>query len=257
MENSPGNSLTGKVAIVTGASREIGAAMAETLARRGAAVLVSHFREAKLAEATVSRIRAAGGTALAHEADLSKVAEGRELIQRTVREFGRLDIYAANAGITHWSSFLDYAEEGWDTVVDLNLKGSFFSAQAAARQMMAQGAPGAIIFSASVTGLRAIANGSAYSITKAGLIHMAKCLALELGPHHISVNTLVIGATLNERNLKDNPNYDSDWQGVIPAGRPAQPEDIARGLMYLVDNPFITGNALVIDGGWTIQSPVP
>ena len=257
MENGVRPSLAGKAAIVTGASREIGAAIAEALAAQGAAVLVAHFNEPELAEAVAARIRAGRGTALTHNADLSSITAGRELIQRAVREFGRLDVYAANAGITHWSSFLDYTEAGWDTVVDLNLKGSFFSAQAAARQMVAQGNPGSIVFSASVTGLRALANGSAYGITKAGLIHMARCLALELGPHRLSVNALVIGATLNERNLKDDPDYDAHWQKVTPAGRPAHPDDVARALLYLVENPFITGNALVIDGGWTIQSPMP
>lgn len=252
-----GNGAQTKVAIVTGASQEIGAAMAEALAARGIRLLVAHYREAELAEAVAARIRAGGGTALTYEADLSNIEAGREMVRRAVREFGRLDIYAANAGLTAWSSFLEYPESGWDTVVDLNLKGSFFSAQAAARQMVAQGAPGHIIFSASVTGLRAIANGSAYGITKAGLIHMARCLALELGPHRISVNTLCIGATVNERNLKDDPDYEAHWAGVTPAGRPARPDDIARGLLYLVDNPFITGNALIIDGGWTIQSPTP
>ena len=256
-KNPDSSTLNGKVAIVTGASREIGAAMAEALAARGVAVLVCHYREPELADSTVRRIHDSGGTALPHEANLSSAADCQAMIQRAVSEFGRLDFYAANAGITHWSSFLDYPEAAWDTVVDLNLKGSFFSAQAAARQMVAQGTPGAIIFSASVTGLRALANASAYSVTKAGLIHLARCLALELGPQRISVNALAIGATLNERNLNDDPDYEAHWQSVTPAGRPAHPTDIARGLMYLIENPFITGNTLVIDGGWTIQSPVP
>jgi 3-oxoacyl-[acyl-carrier protein] reductase len=248
--------LSGKAAIVTGASREIGAAMADSLARRGAAVLISHWQEAGLAEATVNRIREFGGRALALEANLADVEAGRELIARAVREFGRLDIYAANAGITDWGGFLDYSEAAWDRVVDLNLKGSYFSAQAAARQMVAQGTPGAIVFSASVAGIRAIPNLSAYGVTKFGLIHMARCLALELGPHRISVNAIVIGATLNERNLKDDPDYEAHWGSLAPAGRPAHPEDIARGLMYLVDNPFVTGSALMLDGGWSIRSPM-
>ncbi|MGQ0602913.1 MAG: SDR family NAD(P)-dependent oxidoreductase, partial [Anaerolineales bacterium] len=169
----------------------------------------------------------------------------------------RLDIYAANAGVTHWSPFLDYSESGWDHVVNLNLRGTFFSAQAAAQQMTAQGTPGAILFSASVTGLRALPNASVYSLTKAGLIHLARALAVELGPHHISVNALVIGATLNERNLKDDPDYETHWAGVTPAGRLARPEDVARGMLYLLDNPFITGSALQLDGGWMIRSPLP
>jgi 3-oxoacyl-[acyl-carrier protein] reductase len=257
MTPMPDTTLSGKVAIVTGASREIGAAMAEALAARGAAVLVSHFGETERAEAVVTRIRQAGGTASTYEADLSNLGAGVDLIAHAVRAYGRLDIYAANAGITHWSPFLDYSEADWDRVVDLNLKGSFFSAQAAARQMVSQASGGVIVFSASVTGVRAIANAPAYSITKAGLIHMARCLALELAPHHIRVNALVIGATLNERNLDTDADYDAHWASVTPAGRSGRPEDVAHGLLYLVENSFITGNALRLDGGWTIASPMP
>jgi len=108
MKTDMNNSLTGRVALVTGASREIGAAMAEALAKRGCSLLVAHYREPGLADATVSRIRAAGGTALSHEADSSQVAENQALVDRAVREFGRLDIFVANAGLTMWAPFLDY-----------------------------------------------------------------------------------------------------------------------------------------------------
>jgi NAD(P)-dependent dehydrogenase (short-subunit alcohol dehydrogenase family) len=250
-------SLQGQVAIVTGASREIGAAMAEALAARGAAVLVSHYAEPQLAAATVAKIQAAGGTAAIYEANLADIGQARSLIAAAVGTFGRLDIYAANAGITHWTPFLDYAEKDWDMVVDVNLKGSFFSAQAAARQMVAQATPGRIVFSSSVMGTRAMSNAPAYSVTKAGLLHMARVLAKELGPFSISVNALIIGATINERNLKGDPDYNDHWKPYIPAGRAALPEDVARTLMYLVDNPFVTGSGLMVDGGWSTQSPVP
>jgi NAD(P)-dependent dehydrogenase (short-subunit alcohol dehydrogenase family) len=252
-----GGSLTGSVAVVTGASREIGAAIAEILARRGAAVLVAHYREPELAEATVARIRAAGGTALAHDGDCSMVAETQAMIARAVREFGRLDVFVANAGLTMWAPFLEYTEAAWDTVIDLNLKGSFFGAQAASQQMIRQGTPGSIVFSASVTGVQAIPYLSAYGISKAGLRQMARCLALELGPHHISVNALGIGPTLNARNLEDDPDYDAHWGSVSPAGRAARPEDVARALLFLVENRYITGETLMVDGGWTIHSPTP
>jgi 3-oxoacyl-[acyl-carrier protein] reductase len=226
--------------------------MAEALARRGAAVLVAHFREPDLAEAVVARIRAFGGTALSHDCDCSVVAETQAMIARTVSEFGRLDLFAANAGLTLWAPFLDTTEPAWDTVIDLNLKGSFFGAQAAARQMIQQRSGGGIVFSSSITGVRGVARLSAYGVSKAGLIHMARVLALELGPHHISVNALVIGPTLNQRNLNDDPDYDAHWASRLPAGRTGQPADVARGLLYLIDNPYITGTALTIDGGATI-----
>jgi 3-oxoacyl-[acyl-carrier protein] reductase len=249
-------SLSGKVAIVTGASREIGAAMAETLAREGAAVLVSHLGEAALAEATAARIRAAGGTAEVFEADGADLAQHQPLIDRAVKAFGRLDILAANAGLTRYCAFLDYDEATYDTVMDLNLKGSFFCAQAAARQMIRQGTPGCIVFSASVTGVVALPGLSAYGVSKAGLRHMARCLALELGPHRLTVNALGIGAILNERNLNDDPKFGEKWGALAPAGRVGQPEDVARALLYLVQNPWVTGTTLMVDGGWTIYSPL-
>jgi NAD(P)-dependent dehydrogenase (short-subunit alcohol dehydrogenase family) len=249
--------LADKVAIVTGASREIGAAMAEVLAREGASVLVAHYREPELAQATVARIRSVGGTALPHDCDCSVVSETRALVSRAVEEFGRLDIFVANAGLTMWAPFLEYTEAAWDTVMDLNLKGSFFGAQSAAQQMVRQNGGGAIVFSSSIAGTRAIQYLSAYGVSKAGLQHMARCLALELGPHHINVNALGIGPTLNARNLKDDPDYDAHWGSVSPAGRAARPEDAARALLFLVENPYITGETLVVDGGWTIHSPTP
>ncbi len=257
MVNESGAPLAGQVAVVTGASREIGAAMAEALAQHGLAVVVAHFGEPELAAATVARIQAAGGMAVPHDADCSKVVEAQGLVQRAVSEFGRVDVFVANAGLTMWAPFLDYTESAWDTVMDLNLKGSFFGAQAAARQMIRQGTPWSILFSSSVTGLQAISHLSAYGISKAGLRQMARCLALELGPHHLSVNALAIGAILNARNLNDDPDYAEHWAGVCPAGRVGRPEDVARALLFLVDNPYITGETLAVDGGWTITSPTP
>ncbi len=251
--------LDGKVAIVTGASREIGAAMAEMLAAHGCAVLAAHFGEADRAEAVVERIRATGGRALAHDADLSSVAANQALIARAVEVFGRIDILAANAGLTISAPFLDTTEEQWDTLFNLNVKGSFFAAQAAARQMIAQGDGGRIIFSASVTGVQAIPGLSAYGITKAALRHMAKTLACELGPYGITVNALGIGAILNERNRSDDPEYEAHWNSVTPTGRVGMPADVAQALIFLASPGagHITGQTLIIDGGWTLTSPLP
>jgi 3-oxoacyl-[acyl-carrier protein] reductase len=256
--------LQGKVAIVTGASREIGAAMAERLAAAGAAVVVNHYREPNRAALVVERIAAAGGRAIAHDADLSSVAANQELVARAVAAFGRLDIFAANAGLTIFKPFLETDEQEWDTLADLNLKGSFFGAQAAARQMIAQGARtgtygGRIVFSSSVTGVVAAPNLGAYGITKAGLRHMATTLAAELAPHGITVNALGIGATLNERNLASDPLYAEHWASVIPTGRAVQPADLAAALLFLVspEAAMINGHTLMVDGGWTALSPTP
>ena len=251
--------FSGKVAIVTGASREIGAAMATALAAQGCAVLLSHYGEPERAEATVARIRAAGGRAERHEADLSSAAANRDLVARAVELFGRLDIFAANAGLTISAPLLETDELILDTLIDLNVKGSFFGAQAAAQQMIAQGGGGRIIFSSSVTGVQAIPNLGAYGITKAALRHMARVWAVELAPHRITVNALGIGAIDNERNRRDDPEYDVHWAGVIPTGRVGQPEDVAGALLFLASDAaaHITGQTLIVDGGWCMTSPLP
>jgi 3-oxoacyl-[acyl-carrier protein] reductase len=207
----------------------------------------------------VEQITASGGRALAYEADLRTVAANYALVARAVEAFGRVDIFAANAGLTMEAPFLETDETTWDTVVNLNLKGSYFGAQAAARQMIAQGDGGRIVFSSSVTGMRGFAGLSAYGITKAGLRHMARVLAVELGPHRITVNALGIGAILNERNLAGDADYAAHWAAVNPAGRVGYPTDVAGALRFLVspDADWITGQTLVVDGGLTALPRTP
>lgn len=255
----PSLNLHGKVAIVTGANREIGAAMAETLANAGAAVLVAHYGEADRAAVVTERIRAAGGQAATHEADLRSVAANQQMIARAVELWGHLDILAANAGSTLNASFLETDEQAWDSIVDLNLKGSFFGAQAAARQMIAQGSGGWIVFSSSVTGVQAVPGLAAYGVTKAALLHMARTLSVELGSYGITVNALGIGATLNERNLHTDPDYAAHWRCVIPTGRVGQPSDVADALLFLLSPAasMVNGHTLMIDGGWTARSVMP
>jgi NAD(P)-dependent dehydrogenase (short-subunit alcohol dehydrogenase family) len=251
--------LEGRVAIVTGASREIGAAMAEALAARGMAVVIAHHDEGERADALVERIRSSGGRAVAEGGDLSLVADNNRLVARAVDEFGRLDVFAANAALVRWGPFVDVDEETWDAVADLNLKGSFFGAQAAARQMIAQGSGGRIVLSSSVTGRRVVPDLSVYSVTKAGLDHMATVLAAALAEHRITVNALGIGAIVNERNLRDDPQYAEHWAEVIPAGRVGQPSDVAAALLYLVSDEaaWVTGHTLTVDGGWSGVGLVP
>jgi len=258
--------LEGRVAVVTGASSEIGATMADALAAEGAAVVATFNETPGLAQDVADRIVAEGGRALALRADLSRVAENQRVVEAVVAEFGRLDVFVANAGLTLWSPFLELEEEAWDTVVDLNLKGSYFGAQAAARQMIAQrdegrddSYGGRIVFSSSVTGIVATGNLSAYSATKAALRHLASVLALELGEHGITVNALGIGAIVNERNLADDPRYAEHWAEVTPTGRVGTPQDVAAALVYLVSPAaaMISGHTLTVDGGWSHAGKAP
>jgi 3-oxoacyl-[acyl-carrier protein] reductase len=242
-----------KVAIVTGASREIGAAIATRLAQDGCAIFLCHCAEAELAEAHAMNIRANGSKVIVHEADLSTVETNTEMIARCVKDFGRLDFLIANAGITVFKDFIETDESTFNKLFDLNVKGSFFGAQAAAKQMILQGQGGRILFSSSVTGIRAAPGLSAYSITKAALRHMALSLATELGKHKITVNALGIGAVLNERNLKQDPNYAETWGDWNPIGRVLYPNDVANAVRFLVSDEAesITGQTIVVDGGWS------
>ncbi|MCS7055484.1 MAG: SDR family oxidoreductase [Thermoflexales bacterium] len=254
--------LKNRVAIVTGASREIGAAMALALAREGAAVVVSYFGEPDRANATAERIRAIGGRAITYRADASKVADNFALVAAAVEAFGRLDIFVANAGITKFGRFIDYSEASFDTVANLNFKGSFFGAQAAAQQMLKQPRDeygGRIVFSSSVAGITAVPGLAAYGATKAAINYLAMALAAELSPYGITVNAIGIGATTNERNLRDDPNYAENWGRVLPIGRALTPEDSATALLYLVSPAAsaVTGITLPVDGGHALQSPAP
>lgn len=244
--------LQGKVAIVTGASREIGAAIAERLALDGAKVLISHYAEPELAEANAAATRAKGGVVSVMEADLARIQANYDLVARCVQEFGRLDYFIANAGVTVFANMMNTDEKIWHTVFDLNVKGSYFGAQAASKQMIAQGDGGRIVFSSSVAGIRSPAGLSAYSITKAALRQMAKVVSAEVSPHGIRVNAIGIGAVVNERNLKHEPDYAETWARINPLGRAVYPTDIASAVRFLVspDADMITGQTLTVDGGF-------
>jgi len=165
----------------------------------------------------------------------------------------------ANAGITNYGPFLEYSEESFNRLLSVNLQGSYFSAQSAAKQMIAQNKNGRIILMSSVVGNRAIRNLSAYGITKAGIQMMAKSLAIELGNYGITVNAISPGATLTERTVMDDPDYEANWSEVAVTNKICRVEDISSSVMFLTSDQAsqITGQTLTIDGGWTIQSPVP
>ena len=175
-----------------------------------------------------------------------------------MKQFGQLDISIANAGITLFSEFFDYTPESFYKVLQVNMGGTFFLAQAAAKQMKAQGKGGRILFTSSVVGHQAHKQLAAYAMTKAGIEMLAKNLVIELAGFGITVNTVAPGATLTERTLED-PAYRKTWSELTPTGRPGTVEDVAAAALFLVSQAAgqITGQTLVVDGGWSAISPSP
>jgi glucose 1-dehydrogenase len=247
-----------RVAIVTGAGVGIGYEVARQLAQEGASVLLNDLN-ADLARKAAHAIQDEGGVCQGIGGDVADVETVRNMVTTAVDSFGRLDIAVANAGLTLWADFFDYQPENFDRVVSVNLRGSYFLAQAAARQMRQQGRGGRILLMSSVTGHQAIRYLSVYGMTKAALEMLARNLVIELSPHGITVNCIAPGATVTPRNLADDPNYETVWGQLIPVGRAAMPEDIAKAALFLLspEAAQITGQTLIVDGGWTAVSPTP
>jgi 3-oxoacyl-[acyl-carrier protein] reductase len=177
------------------------------------------------------------------------------LVERAVERFGAVTLVAANAGVTLWSPLLETDRAAFDRLLAINLGGSFFLAQAAARRMIEQGSGGAIVLTSSIAGRIGYPGLAAYGMTKAALESLARTLAVELAPHAIRVNAVAPGHTVVPRNLADDPDYATRWAALIPSGRVAQPEDIARAALFLLskESEQIRGQTLLIDGGWSIR----
>lgn len=246
-----------QVAIITGAGQGIGLAIARQLAKQGASIILND-QDKSLGEEAAQKIRAENGNCVAVAGDASDITFIQRMVDEAVRQFGKLDIAIANAGITLFGNFLEYPPDDFYTVIKVNLGGSFFLAQAAARQMKQQGAGGRILFMSSVTGHQAHKDLAAYGMTKAALEMLAKTLVIELSPYHITVNAIAPGATLTERTEND-PEYEKTWSRITPIGKPASTEDIAHAAVFLVSPHagHITGQSLIVDGGWTSVSPSP
>jgi 3-oxoacyl-[acyl-carrier protein] reductase len=249
--------FTNQSAIVTGAGQGIGFEIARQLALNGASVVLNDIDE-KLTNTAVEKIKNEGGNCVGISGDAADIDFINEMMKLTVDKFGKLNIAIANAGITLFADFFDYTPDSFNKVMQLNLGGSFFLAQAAAKQIKEQGTGGSILFMSSVVGHQAHKNLAAYAITKAGLEMLAKNLVIELSPHHINVNAIAPGATLTERTM-DDKEYEKTWSRITPIGKPATTNDIANAALFLVSPAarHITGQSLIIDGGWTSVSPSP
>ncbi|MCI0397000.1 MAG: glucose 1-dehydrogenase [Chloroflexi bacterium] len=250
--------LSEKVAIVTGASRGIGEAIARAYVQAGASVVISSRKMENVGPVAEAINAEHPGQALAVAAHAGQRADTQALIEQAVAHFGRVDIAVNNAGTNpHFGPLLTAEESHWDKIFEVNVKGYFWLCQAAARQMQAQGTGGKLINVASIAGLSPGPMMGVYSVSKAAVIMMTKALAVELGPNNIQVNAIAPGfvKTKFSRALWDNPVLYASLVERTPAGRMAEPEEVAGIALYLASPAadFTTGGVFTVDGGYILS----
>ena len=242
--------LDGKCALVTGASRGIGRAVALKLASEGAKVALNFAGNEAAADAVKQEIEAAGGEAILVKADVANEAAVQDMVQKTADAFGRIDILVNNAGITRDGLLARMKEEDWDAVLSTNLKGVFLTTKAAAKLMMKQRA-GRIVNMASVVGVTGNAGQANYSAAKAGVIGFTKTIAKELASRGITANAVAPGFIDTDMTSALSDKAKEAALSGIPLGRMGTPEDIAAAVLFLVSDQasYITGQVLNVDGG--------
>ena len=245
-------SLSGQVALVTGASRGIGRAIALALAEEGAAVAVNYSSSADAAEAVVAEIVDGGGEAIAVGANVGDVDAVIQMFATVMEKWGRVDVLVNNAGITRDNLMLRMKPQDWQAVIDLNLSGVFWCTKAATKIMMKQRS-GRIVNITSVVGISGNAGQANYSAAKAGVIGLTKSSARELAPRNVTVNAVAPGF------IETQMTADLEAEGIlaqIPLGRMGQPQEVAGAVRFLAADPaaaYITGQILKVDGGMVMS----
>ncbi len=247
--------LKNKVAIITGARRGMGKAHAKLFAQEGAKVVVSDISKEDC-QKVVEEIEKEGGEAIACKCDVTQKKEIDETIEKAVEKWGKIDILVNNAGIAQFKSFFEMTEKDWDRTIDINLKGYFLCAQAAAKQMKKQ-EKGVIINIASVAmggqgiGFPEIVH---YCASKGGIVGMTEALAVELASHKIRVNAVSPGLIETKMidPIKQDPKTEKAMLGRVPMGRAGTPEEVSNLVLFLASDKssYITGSTVVVDGGW-------
>ena len=242
--------LTGKTALITGASRGIGKAIAKKLAVDGAEVIINYSHSGEAAEQTAEEIRVAGGTAETIQCDVSDYKACEEMIKTLAEKKGHLDILVNNAGITRDGLLMRMSEEDFDQVISTNLKGAFNTTRHISRQLLKQKS-GRIINISSVSGILGNAGQANYSASKAGIIGLTKSTARELSSRGITVNAVAPGFVNTEMTAVLSDRVKEALVEQIPLGRIAEPEEIAAAVAFLAseDAAYITGQVLSVDGG--------
>lgn len=245
--------LSGKTALITGASKGIGRAIAILFAKEGARVAFTYLSSVEKAEALEKKLQAFGNgesnTAKGYRSDASDFKSAEELVKQVVSEFGSLDILVNNAGITRDNLLMRMSEEHWDEVINTNLKSCFNTVKAVTRTMMKQKA-GSIINITSVVGIKGNAGQANYAASKAGIIGFTKSVALELGSRNIRCNAVAPGFIETEMTEVLDEKTVQGWREAIPLKRGGQPEDVANACVFLASDrsAYISGQVLQVDG---------
>jgi len=246
-------SLQGKSGIVTGAGSGIGKSLATSLVQAGAEVVIAGRNIGRL-EATAREIRQFGGPVVPIQADVAKMEDIQNLVDRTVEEFGKIDFLFNNAGINRRNPCEDFTEEDWDDVITVNMKGAFFLSQAVARVMISQKRKGKIINTSSRIALQSGKALPAYGASKAGLTQLTKSMANDWAQYNILVNAIGPGYVRTEMTepLYQDKEFSAGITSRIPLGRWADPEDFAGAAVFLASDAsdYITGQTIFVDGGW-------